>query len=384
MGTTCILGVDDNKILKDFVRAHVELLKGPKICLSHWYPDLRHGDKTIRYFYSSNPGIRRVEKLLPHAVYDRVANNPRRTKQALHDSFTTFFKGHDVDVILAEFGPDGADITPHARELGIPLIVHFHGHDAHRRATVEAYASRYKPMFGYASAIISVSRYMTDALVKLGADPSKVVYNPYGPRDAFFDVKPDYDSKTILSVGRFTDIKANHLTLLAFSKAAASVPDARLVMIGEGELLEACKTLSKALDVQDRVTFTGAVPHAQVTSWYGNACCFAQHSVSPSYGDAEGTPVAVIEAGAAALPVIATKHAGIPDVVIDTETGYLVNEGDIDTMAEKMKAMLVDADSCRRMGEAARNRVRSSFSMSRHIGELQRVIDDARARAANR
>jgi glycosyltransferase involved in cell wall biosynthesis len=381
MGTTCILGVDDNKVLKDFVRAHVELLAGPKICVDHWYPDFKYDGKTIRYFYSSMPVRKKLKALLPEFAYTRIQNSPAQSQRSLDDAYDTFFRKHEVDLILAEFGPAGAGITPHAKRLGIPLIVHFHGHDAHRTSVVEQFASRYRLMFEYAFRIISVSRFMTEALVSLGADRSRIVYNPYGPRDSFFENEPTY-APVILCVGRFTDIKANYLTLLAFNKTLYSCPAAKLVMVGEGELLETCKTLSRSLGIADRVTFTGAVAHAEVASWYQDACCFAQHSMSPSYGDAEGTPVAILEAGAAALPVVATYHAGIPDVVVEGSTGYLVNEGDVDAMATRMVSLLSDPALARRMGSAARTHVRESFSMARHISTLQATMDEARTEAS--
>jgi colanic acid/amylovoran biosynthesis glycosyltransferase len=381
MGTTCILGVDDNKVLKDFVRAHVELLAGPKICVSNWYPDFKYAGETIRYFYTSRPVRSKLTKLLPQFAFTRIQKGGAQSQASIDDAYDTFFRKHDVDLILAEFGPAGADITPHARRLGIPLIVHFHGHDAHRKSVVDEFASRYRAMFDYAFRIVSVSRYMTEALVSLGADRSRILYNPYGPRDSFFENEPTYEP-VILSVGRFTDIKANYLTLLAFSKALRSCPNARLVMVGDGELLETCRTLSHSLGINESVTFTGAVPHAEVAMWYRNACCFAQHSMSPSYGDAEGTPVAILEAGAAALPVVATNHAGIPDVVDDGATGFLVNEGDVDAMSARMVELLSDAALARRMGTAARTRVRESFSMTRHISSLQAAIDEARTEAS--
>jgi glycosyltransferase involved in cell wall biosynthesis len=379
MGTTCIVGVDDNKVLKDFVRAHVELLDGPKVCVGYQYPDYRHDGKTIRFFYSSSPARTRLRKLLPHALYTRLVNQADNSDDALHDALSGFMTQHNVDVILAEFGTTGAQITPHARRLGIPLIVHFHGHDAHRSSVVEKYMDRYRAMFDYAFRIVSVSHFMTETLVALGADRSRIVYNPYGPRDAFFGVAADY-SPTVLSVGRFTDIKANYLTLAAFRKALEWHPGAKLVMVGDGELLETCRTLARVWRIEQNVTFTGSIPHAEVFDSYSRACCFALHSVSPSYGDSEGTPVAILEASAAALPVIATNHAGIPDVVIDGITGYVIEEGDIDAMASRMATLLGDPELCRKMGSAARDRVRESFSMARHVSLLQDTVNAARSK----
>ncbi len=103
---------------------------------------------------------------------------------------------------------------------------------------------------------------MTEALVELGADESKIVYNPYGAREYFYEVASDYRN-TLLAVGRFADIKAPYLTLMAFKHVARRNHDATLVMIGDGPLLETCKSLSKLWDIESQVEFKGALPHEQ-------------------------------------------------------------------------------------------------------------------------
>lgn len=380
MGSTCIVGVDDNQVLKDFVRAHVEYLSGDKILVGETGWEFSHDGRTLRHFYTRRPVRRKLKSLLPATVYRRVAQRHDESDAQLADSFAAFFEKHDVDVILAEFGTTGARVYRHARAAGIPLVVHFHGHDAHRSSIVEKHRAQYREMFDYAWRIISVSRFMSDTLAELGADPSKIVLNPYGPRDRFFANAPDY-RQTVLSVGRFTDIKASYLVLMAFRDALDAAPDARLVMAGEGELLETCRTLAKVWGIADRVSFPGAVKHAGVDSLFRSACCFVQHSVTPSYGDAEGTPVAILEAGAAALPVIATRHAGISDAVVHDVTGFLVDELDVRGMAACIRRCLADSELCRTMGAAAREHIRRDYSMSRHIQVLQEAIDGARASA---
>lgn len=380
MSATCIVGVDDNMVLKDFVRAHVEYLKGDKITVGHRDWEWSHDGQMIRHFYSTRPVRKKLTSLVPSGLHRRIFGGDGEKDEQLTDAMRAFFRTNDVSVILAEFGTVGADMVPFAKDSNIPLVVHFHGHDAHRTVIVEAYRTRYREMFSYASRILTVSRYMTDTLIRLGADPAKVVYNPYGPRDRFFEIRPSYQ-KTVLALGRFTDIKANYLTLMAFKRAAESSPEATMIMAGEGELLETCRTLAHVWGIADRVSFPGAVLHADIAGLYEKACCFAQHSVMPSYGDAEGTPVAILEAGAAGLPVIATRHAGIPDVVEHQLTGFLVDEGDVESMAAYMTQCLENPALCRSIGDDARRHVRSNFSMSAHIGRLQQAVDDARARA---
>lgn len=379
MGATCIIGVDENKILKDFVRAHVELLSGPKVCVDHWYPDYKYEGRTIRYFYSTQPQLARLKKLLPQVAYQRIVTRHELDDSNVGDALAGFFRAKNVDVILAEFGPNGADVAPHAKRLGLPLIVHFHGHDAHRLSVVNPYRDRYRTMFDIAFRIISVSKFMTRTLIELGASPEKIVDNPYGPRDSFFDIEPVY-GRNVLSLGRFTDIKANYLTLAAFRLVLDKHPDAHLVMAGDGELLETCKTLAAEWNIDKSVSFPGSVLHKDAPALYASASMFVQHSVTPSYGDAEGTPVTILEAQAAGLPVVSTRHAGITEAVVDGETGYLVDERDVEGMADRMISLLDDPSRMQVMGAAARQHIRNNYSMTKHIGVLQEVIDAARER----
>jgi colanic acid/amylovoran biosynthesis glycosyltransferase len=381
MSKLCIIGVDDHKVLKDFIRAHVEYLDGEKVCINHWYPNYAHAGKTIRVHYSTRPLLRKVQSCLPQFLHRRWVADQELSESRMHDALTDFFRKHQVDAILAEFGPSGAAISHHAEKLGIPLIVHFHGHDAHRSETVNPLREKYRNMFRSAFRIISVSRYMTEALVQLGCPPEKIITNPYGPRDSFMDIQPDY-RPTIFALGRFTDIKANYLTLLAFKKVLEQAPEARLVMAGDGELLETCRTLAEVWGIAEKVSFPGAVPHAQNRLLFSQACCFVQHSVCPSYGDAEGTPVVILEAQAAALPVVSTRHAGITEAVLHGDTGFLVEERDVDGMTAHLLTLVRSPELCRTMGDNARRHIRNRYSMKRHIGVIQESVNEARRKTS--
>ena len=375
----CILQGSDDFWSSSFVRAHIEFLQGEKVVLQGYYPDLKHNGRMIRYFYGIQPLRKKLWKLMPQWAYHKRVTQWEESYDGRHDAFSGFCKAHNVDVILAEFGIHGSTICRHAKELGIPLVVHFHGHDAHRDPLLVDFLDRYREMFAYASSIISVSRFMTEKLVKLGADPAKIVFNPYGPRNSFFDNRSTFED-VVLAIGRFTDIKAPHLTVLAFQKVLHQVRHATLVMGGHGELLEACRTLAIALGIEKQIQFLGPLRHEQVMPLFGKACCFVQHSVQPTYGDAEGTPVAILEAGAAGLPVVSTRHAGIRDAVIDGETGYLVEERDIDGMAKAMIRFLQDKAQARSMGEKAREHIRTNYNIDRHLSCIDRLIEEARSK----
>jgi glycosyltransferase involved in cell wall biosynthesis len=102
---------------------------------------------------------------------------------------------------------------------------------------------------------------------------------------------------------------------------------------------------------------------------------FVQHSVTASDGDCEGTPVAVLEAGAAALPVIATAHTGIAEVIIHNETGFLVKEQDVETMAKYMIYLLENSATAAAMGIKARERIQTHFNIAKHIATINKTIE---------
>lgn len=380
MATICIINGAVNKLSETFIRAQLDGLQGDRVLLNNYYPDYTENGRLVRYFYAKNPALSKLLKLLPQFLYWRLITRHERSEAATRDFLSGFFKHHNVDLILAHFGWNGADICHHARALNLPLVVHFHGLDAHNEVTLARYGEKYRQMFDYAYRIISVSHFMTRHLVRLGADPARIVYNPYGPREHFYQNQPDYRN-TILAVGRFTDIKAPYLTLLAFKLLVEEYPEAKLVMVGEGELRETCMILAKTWGIESKVSFPGALRHEQSRSLYEQACCFVQHSVTTSEGDVEGTPVAILEAQAAGLPVVSTRHAGITDEVVHGQTGYLVEERDVVGMKNHLGQLVKDPQLCRTLGQKARDHIRTHFNLQRHIACLQEVVDKARARS---
>jgi colanic acid/amylovoran biosynthesis glycosyltransferase len=283
-------------------------------------------------------------------------------------------------VVLAEFGPTGVRLIDACRRTGLPLIVHFHGYDYSKHEVLEENRESYPRLFEAAAAIVVVSRNMRDALVDLGAPPHKVHYCPYGVDcDQFQPGSPATAPPEAIAVGRFVDKKAPHLTILAFAKARQAHPSARLRMTGDGALLGSCQDLVTALGIEDAVTFMGHQEHAAIAGHMRTARCFVQHSVQALNGDCEGTPNAVLEAGASGLPCVVTRHAGIPDVVCDGLTGILVEERDVDAMAEGLSKMFGDPLLAARLGAAARDRIVSEFAMELRLHALWRVIEDAQA-----
>lgn len=285
-----------------------------------------------------------------------------------------------VEMILAHFGPMGTLLTSVSQRSGIPMVVIFHGYDAWHKETVETYSQKYRELFEQASAVIAVSKDIAEQLVRLGCAKEKITYQP-----AYIDLKtftpiPNRDYKPIfLAVGRFAETKAPHLSILAFDKVAQKYPEAKLIMIGKdggGLLFEACQQLVKALKLEGRIDFRGICTHDEVRAAMKEASYFIQHSVTtPITMDKEGTPISVVEAMASGMTVIATRHAGIAEVIEHEKTGILVEEYDWEAMVGWMESLLENKNKAEELGNNASEYVHHEAVLLGHIVNLAQVID---------
>jgi glycosyltransferase involved in cell wall biosynthesis len=260
--------------------------------------------------------------------------------------------------------------------LHIPLIVHFHGYDAYRKDVLSTYGKQYKEMFKSAAAIIGVSKHMVNQLSQLGCPLEKLHYIPYGIDIDIFKRRHNGDSKKqLVACGRFVPKKGPQFTIQAFAKVSRQDHEATLTMIGDGELLEECKKLAEDLGLNDKIKFTGALSAMQIADIYAESFAFVQHSLVDENNDSEGTPLAIMEAGAAALPVISTIHAGIPDIIDSDINGFLVAERDIDLMADKMLVLLQDRVLAKEMGYQLQQKILANYSVTNYIEQLKTLIN---------
>lgn len=344
-----------------FIRAHVERLPARTVLVHGWPPSV--GDSPVLSW-----PIR-----IAHKAWRVVTRTgiQRETTAA----YVTAFRHHHANAVLAEYGTTGVLTVEACRTVGIPLIVHFHGFDASVRSVLQENAEAYRVMFRLAAAIIASSRAMQDRLVSLGAPTEKVHYIPYGVDcQKFGGASPATAPPVMLSVGRFVEKKAPQLTIEAFALAHRVDPAARLRMVGDGPLLEKCRELAKQLLPADAVTLLGTQPHAAIEAEMRRARCFVQHSVEAESGDSEGTPVAILEAGASGLPVISTRHGGIPEVIVEGETGFLVDEKDVRGMATQMTRLIRAPALAAQLGLAARRRIETVFTTEQSLDHLWSVI----------
>jgi colanic acid/amylovoran biosynthesis glycosyltransferase len=356
-----VISVNASAYSETFIKAQVDLLPAALVLHSGWLPTKKN-DKDIIHKYKKY-------------INDIVKPVFKSDLFSLKSAIVKILKKEKIEAVLAQYGPGGCAMIEVCKTAKIPLFVHFLGFDASHEPTLNAYSALYQELFREAEGIIAVSKKMAGKIVELGCPTHKIVVTPCGPNDNFFKLNPTFTNNVFFGYGRFVDKKAPYLTVLAFKEVLKKHADAKLILGGEGELLHTCKSIAKAYGIENNVTFPGILKPEEAMKLMETSLAFVQHSIVADSGDSEGTPVAVVEASTAALPVIATWHAGIPDVIINNETGFLVNECDISAMATAMLQLIENKGLAKSMGLAGRKRIKNNFSMDHYISTLRNLIN---------
>jgi colanic acid/amylovoran biosynthesis glycosyltransferase len=272
-------------------------------------------------------------------------------------------------LVHAHFGPDATLVMPLARRLGVPLVATFHGYDAtmadraarrsfflHRR-----YLEHRAALQRDGRLFLAVSRFVRDRLLAQGYPADRTVVHYAGLSLQRF--QPDravVREEIVLFVGRLAPEKGCLDLIGAMRRVQDDHPEAELVVLGDGPLRQLLERLARSTGVRCR--FIGAVSQEDVIHWMARAQVLCAPSVTLPTEEAEGFGLVCAEAQAMALPVVATRVGGIPEVVADGESGLLVRERDQAALADRIVRLLRDRALRDRIGEAGRRRVERCFN----------------------
>jgi colanic acid/amylovoran biosynthesis glycosyltransferase len=284
--------------------------------------------------------------------------------------FVDQIKKWGIEIILAQYGHLGLYILPIAQELSIPLVVYFRGYDVYKKGNKLSLASdptKYKDLFNYSKYCICVSKDIQKLLLKNGCPIEKTIWQPSGADPSFFKIKPSFHRKVIFSLGRFAENKGQHIAIMSFYKLLNKHSDASMIMGGDGLLRKFCEDLVRFLGIENNVIFLGEVDYETVKLYMSKSSVFLHLPVTAEDGDSEGTPNVVMEASASGIPVVATRHGGIVDVIIDGVTGFLVDERDIEATVYYLDILLSDSGLSERLGENGRNHMQDNFTREHNL-----------------
>ena len=265
------------------------------------------------------------------------------------------------DIVHCHYGPMGLRYAVAASLWKAPLVVSFYGYDASRYPR-ERGDMVYEALFAQADVVTSLSEHMDARLRALGCAQERIRRVPLsvehsGGDEASGRVRRAADGVRLLTVARLVEKKGHAHALHAIARLRDEMPGLRYDVLGDGPLRADLETLSATLGIADRVHFHHAATSDSVRRAMDDADLFVLPSVTASSGDEEGTPTVLLEAASRGLPVLATRHAGIPEVVADGESGVLVAEGDDAALAEGLRVMVRSRDRWPAMGEAGRRLV---------------------------
>lgn len=358
----------ENAYSETFIAAHLSRLQDVRLVLSG-------GELPTRVV--NGPALRHFGGMAQ--LRDHVLARALGTDQAglVGRRIARVLRQERIEVLLAEYGSTAHMLLDACRHAEVPLVAHFHGFDAHKEAVIEA-KGRYQALFAQARALVVVSRAMEQQLLALGAPREKVIYSCYGiDAQRFAAGDPERSAPHFVAVGRFVDKKAPHLTLSAFERLVQRVPEARLTMVGQGPLWESCVQRARSAPLAGRVDLPGVRTPDEIAALLRGARAFVQHSVRALSGDSEGTPLAVLEAMATGIPVVATRHAGIADVVGHGEHGLLCDELDVEAMAANMERLARDPRLAADLGRAGRAKAEREHRVEDSIARLQAILERA-------
>lgn len=282
------------------------------------------------------------------------------------------------DVAYIDHGNNAVLARPALKFLGVPFVAHFHGRDASQLLGSNDYCEQLQRVFHDAAALVVASEHIRRRLVLAGCPGEKIHLVHLGVDVSAIPV-PDWKERqklppSIIHLGRLVE-KKNPLALLhAFALVKEKIPDATLTMVGDGPLRGEVERRATRLGLAGAVRLTGALPHKLALAELRQHRVYAQHCVTDSRGDQEGFNVSFLEAAAYGLPVVSTLHDGIPENVVDGETGFLVPEFHFEAMAERLVVLLSDPDLMEVMGRAGRRRVEERFRFEQRAAKILALL----------
>ena len=286
------------------------------------------------YLSPNRTSLSRVRK----ALYDFTGIAPR---------FHERVRRSGPALIHAHFGTDGVSSLPLANRLGVPLVVSLHGYDvatsdSHWKKSIlgRQYLAGRPALWKRATTFICVSEFIRDIALKAGFPEDKLRVHYIGiDRSRFVPERRPREHLAVF-VGRLVPMKGCSFLLRAMRLVQDSDPAAKLVVIGDGPLRSELQAIAK--DLRLNCEFLGPQPSQVVREWMQRARMLCVPSVTAPNGEREALGIVVLEAQAVGTPVVGFRTGGIPEAVVDRETGLLAKPEDVEELATYIRRYLAD------------------------------------------
>ncbi len=297
------------------------------------------------------------------------------------ESALRFLVAHRASLLHAHYAVDAGFFLRLKQRSRLPLVVSCYGYDT------AWFGSRWlglgrrflRRVYRAADVVLAMSPDMKADLLALGCPERKIRLHYYGVETESFacpDRTYEPGDLTVLSVAALEEYKGHAHLLRAFARVLADNPGlhARLRLVGDGPLKAKLEEQARSLGIAHRTEFVGFVPRGEpLYREYSSAAVFAMPSVTTESGEKEGVPGAMVEAMSAGLPVVASRHAGIPYVLDDGITGLIVPERDSVATAAAFGDLFRSRDLRKRLGSQACRVARERFDFRTRAAALEDI-----------
>lgn len=352
----------------------------------HLYTPLRRSLRSIRS-YTKLFGV-------PRLALTFVLNRLRRLRGESWDWPIAWFRYSDhflyLEHIIAKIQPDvihahHADYRPFVCWLScdgkIPIVVTLHSFNVLLDVTDDSarkrMVNRFVQTLDISSELIAITESVREEAIRLGANPEKVTvipngvdpnrFSPQATHQARGKLELDQDKRYVLFVGNLQERKGVDGLIRAFARVYKNERQTQLLVVGSGEIESDLRSLVASLELSDSVAFVSRRSQAELPDWY-NAC-----DVFVSVPKAEPQGIVFLEAMACGKPCVGSNVGGIPMMLKEGKTGFLVEYGDVEHLANTIRMVLYDEELARGIGEQARQQVLAHFSWNQIAAQTKLI-----------
>ena len=278
----------------------------------------------------------------------------------------------EAELLHVYFGHVAVELLPVLRCVPIPFVVSFHGADAGVHVD-DGEIRKLREVFQRAVKVMARSEALLDDLKQLGCPVHKLCLLRTGiPLDGWEwkrRTMPSDGAWQVIQACRMVEKKGLHTTLKAFAQVRLRFPNAKLVLAGDGPLQSELQGLVKKMGLQEAVRFPGFLSQDELRNCMEQSHLFVHPSQTAADGNREGVPNSMLEAMACGLPVVATRHGGIPEAVEHGVTGRLADEKNATAIANLMEEYFKHPERLADEGEAARLSIEAEFSQKSQVAQ---------------